>query len=187
MGMDCLAASYNRLPNGPPRFGVGLARQSGAETQPLGGPHGRRKESNAANLASVVRTEDNNTTPIRGLHTPSSGIGLLALRLVPIHADSSHCLMRRPARSTGQLSPQNEPGRKAHFQAVIVLCHFPAAFFHASSLLPCPGSVGAVDCRNAQISAAPYRPVKTSRKGSSVLTDWMSRPGRLGHDDAAIP
>ena len=103
VGMDCLAASYNRLPNGPPRFGVGLVRQSGAETQPLGGPHGRRKESNAANLASVVRTGDNNTTPVRGLYTPSSGIRLLALQLVPIHADSSHCLTGRPARSTATL------------------------------------------------------------------------------------
>jgi hypothetical protein len=36
--MDCLAASYNWLLNGPPRFGVGLARQSGADTQPLGEP-----------------------------------------------------------------------------------------------------------------------------------------------------
>jgi hypothetical protein len=43
--MDRLTASYNWLPNGPPRFGVGLARQSGADTQPQGEP--LRKGDNA--------------------------------------------------------------------------------------------------------------------------------------------
>ncbi len=52
----CLATSYNWQPNGPPRFGVGLARQSGADTQPLGGPLKDRNERVCGGPSLRVRT-----------------------------------------------------------------------------------------------------------------------------------
>jgi len=72
VGMDRLAASYNWLPNAPPRFGVGLARQSGAETQPLGEPLWKK---DTADLAYVDRTEHNDTISMPARKPPRVGFG----------------------------------------------------------------------------------------------------------------
>src|SRR5450759_3136134 len=95
--MDCLTASYNWLPNEPPRFSVGLARQSGADTQPQGGPLRNADKVSATDLAYVLRTK-----PMVQLACGMSTPPLAALPRNPI---SLHTLLM------GAVSPSRQSGR----------------------------------------------------------------------------